>query len=639
MRLLQNMEYDFRIIEERWQHFWQANQIFKANNGADLPPFYVLDMFPYPSGSGLHVGHPLGYIASDIYARFKRHQGFNVLHPMGYDSYGLPAEQYAIETGQHPAVTTETNIKRYREQLDKIGLSFDWSREVKTSDPIFYKWTQWIFIQLFHSWYNQDSDKAEAISTLIKKFEQSGSAAVNAHHNSEAEFSAEEWNSFDKFTQRSILLDYRLAYRAETVVNWCPALGTVLANDEVINGVSERGGHPVEQKKMMQWSLRIRAYAERLLNDLESIEWTDSLKDIQRNWIGKSEGAEIDFKIVDAGDSVRVFTTRPDTIYGATFIVLAPEHPVVNEICTEDQKEEIEAYIQFAAGRSERERMAEVKDVTGAFTGAYAINPISKVKIPIWISDYVLAGYGTGAVMAVPSGDQRDWDFAKKFNLEIIPVIKGQDVSNGADDRKDGELINSGELSGMTVKDAIPKVIDKIEAENLGEKRINYKLRDAVFSRQRYWGEPFPIYYKDDIPYTIDEDKLDEIKLPEIDNFKPTEQGEPPLGRATHWNWNNESGKVVENGKGYPMDLNTMPGWAGSNWYFLRYMMEGNDPKRSDVFVSEEAVKYWRQIDLYMGGAEHATGHLLYFRFITKVLHDLGYIPFNEPAKKLINQN
>lgn len=638
MRLLQNMEYDFRIIEERWQHFWQANQIFKANNGADLPPFYVLDMFPYPSGSGLHVGHPLGYIASDIYARFKRHQGFNVLHPMGYDSYGLPAEQYAIETGQHPAVTTETNIKRYREQLDKIGLSFDWSREVKTSDPIFYKWTQWIFIQLFHSWYNQDSDKAEAISTLIKKFEQSGSAAVNAHQNSEAEFSAEEWNSFDKFTQRSILLDYRLAYRAETVVNWCPALGTVLANDEVINGVSERGGHPVEQKKMMQWSLRIRAYAERLLNDLESIEWTDSLKDIQRNWIGKSEGAEIDFKIVDAGDSVRVFTTRPDTIYGATFIVLAPEHPVVNEICTEDQKEEIEAYIQFAAGRSERERMAEVKDVTGAFTGAYAINPISKVKIPIWISDYVLAGYGTGAVMAVPSGDQRDWDFAKKFNLEIIPVIKGQDVSNGADDRKDGELINSGELSGMTVKDAIPKVIDKIEAENLGEKRINYKLRDAVFSRQRYWGEPFPIYYKDDIPYTIDEDKLDEIKLPEIDNFKPTEQGEPPLGRATHWNWNNESGKVVENGKGYPMDLNTMPGWAGSNWYFLRYMMEGNDPKRSDVFVSEEAVKYWRQIDLYMGGAEHATGHLLYFRFITKVLHDLGYIPFNEPAKKLINQ-
>jgi leucyl-tRNA synthetase len=517
-------------------------------------------------------------------------------------------------------------------------LSFDWSREVKTSDPIFYKWTQWIFIQLFHSWYNQDSDKAEAISTLIKKFEQSGSAAVNAHHNSEAEFSAEEWNSFDKFTQRSILLDYRLAYRAETVVNWCPALGTVLANDEVINGVSERGGHPVEQKKMMQWSLRIRAYAERLLNDLESIEWTDSLKDIQRNWIGKSEGAEIDFKIVDTGDSVRVFTTRPDTIYGATFIVLAPEHPVVNEICTEDQKEEIEAYIQFAAGRSERERMAEVKDVTGAFTGAYAINPISKVKIPIWISDYVLAGYGTGAVMAVPSGDQRDWDFAKKFNLEIIPVIKGQDVSNGADDRKDGELINSGELSGITVKDAIPKVIDKIEAENLGEKRINYKLRDAVFSRQRYWGEPFPIYYKDDIPYTIDEDKLDEIKLPEIDNFKPTEQGEPPLGRATHWNWNNESGKVVENGKGYPMDLNTMPGWAGSNWYFLRYMMEGNDPKRSDVFVSEEAVKYWRQIDLYMGGAEHATGHLLYFRFITKVLHDLGYIPFNEPAKKLINQ-
>jgi leucyl-tRNA synthetase len=632
------MDYNFKEVETKWRGRWKDEQTFNAKNNDSKPSFYVLDMFPYPSGSGLHVGHPLGYIASDIYARYKRHKGFNVLHPMGYDSYGLPAEQYAIETGQHPLVTTETNVKRYRDQLDLIGFSFDWSRQVKTSDPQFYKWTQWIFTKLFHSWFNNKSQKAETITSLIEEFEKNGNINIDAVCHDTESFNAEAWSAFDLNRKRKILLNYRLAYRAETIVNWCPALGTVLANDEVINGLSERGGHPVEQKKMMQWSLRIRAYAQRLLDGLDTLDWSDSIKDIQRNWIGKSEGVEIQFKVQNHDSKVAVFTTRPDTIFGATFMVLAPEHDLVNEITTADQQKAIQSYVDFAKGRSERERITEVKNVTGAFTGAYAVNPFSNSKIPIWISDYVLAGYGTGAIMAVPAGDQRDWDFAQKFELPIIPVIEGQEVSEGADDKKDGIMINSDFLTGTTVKRAIIAIIDKVEAEKFGARQINFRLRDAVFSRQRYWGEPFPVYYKNGIPFTIDEDKLGEIILPEIDNFKPTETGEPPLGRAKNWNWDREKGQIVENGKGYPMELNTMPGWAGSNWYFLRYMMEGNDEKRDSTFVSPEAVKYWGQVDLYMGGAEHATGHLLYFRFVTKFLHDLGFIPFDEPAKKLINQ-
>jgi len=632
------MEYEFSVIENKWRAYWAKNQTFKAQPHTSKPKYYVLDMFPYPSGSGLHVGHPLGYIASDIYARYKRHCGFNVLHPMGYDAFGLPAEQYAIETGQHPAKTTKANIQRYREQLDLIGFSFDWSREVNTSKPEFYKWTQWIFIQLFHSWFDRNNNKAKPISTLIAEFENHGNAKVNAASDPVETFSADQWKSFSDHEKRETLLYYRIAYRAETTVNWCAELGTVLANDEVVNGVSERGGFPVEQRKMKQWSLRITAFAERLLEGLETIDWTDSLKDIQRNWIGKSEGAEIEFKIADSEARFRVFTTRPDTIFGATFMVLAPEHDLVAQITTDEFKSDVEKYFDFAKSRSERERMAEVKDVTGVFTGAYAENPLTGQQIPIWISDYVLAGYGTGAIMAVPAGDQRDWDFAKKFNLPILPIIDGQDINLGADDRKDGNMINSDYLNGKSVSEAKKFIIEKVEAMRIGQKKVNYKLRDAVFSRQRYWGEPFPVYYRDGIPYTIDEDKLDQIILPEIDNFKPTDTGEPPLGRATHWNWDREVGKIVENGKGFPMDLNTMPGWAGSNWYYLRYMMEGNEELRAKEFVSKEAVDYWQQVDLYMGGAEHATGHLLYFRFITKFLHDLGYLPFDEPAKKLINQ-
>ncbi len=632
------MEYNFSGIEKKWQKRWAESKIFSAkNNSSGLPKYYVLDMFPYPSGSGLHVGHPLGYIASDIFARYKRHEGFNVLHPMGYDAFGLPAEQYAIETGQHPAITTEKNIKRYREQLDKIGFSFDWDRQVKTSDPAFYRWTQWIFIQLFHSWYNKELDKAEPIQTLIEAFERGGSNAAKAATTAEYAFSAEEWQSFDAGKKREVLLDYRLAYRAATVVNWCPGLGTVLANDEVVNGVSERGGFPVVQKKMLQWSLRITAYAERLLEGLERIEWTDSLKEIQRNWIGKSQGAEVAFQVEGSEHAVEVFTTRPDTIFGATFMVLAPEHPLVELITTEDQKEEVEAYQTLTKARSERERMAEAKSVTGAFTGAFAVNPVTNTRIPIWIGDYVLAGYGTGAIMAVPAGDQRDWDFANHFKLEIIPVIEGQDISEGADSRKTGKMINSGFLNGHTVEEALSLVIEKIESLEIGKRKINYKLRDAVFSRQRYWGEPFPVYYRDDIPFTIDEDKLP-LMLPEVDEYKPTEDGDPPLGRATQWNWDREAGKIVENGSGAPIELSTMPGWAGSSWYFLRYMMEDQKEIRDKELVSKEAVEYWKEVDLYIGGAEHATGHLLYFRFWTKFLYDLGFIPVDEPAKKLINQ-
>lgn len=631
------MDYNFTEIESKWRQRWAAEKTFASKNESDKPKFYVLDMFPYPSGQGLHVGHPLGYIASDIYARFKRHQGFNVLHPMGYDSFGLPAEQFAIQTGQHPAITTEQNIQRYREQLDQIGFSFDWDRELKTSNPKFYRWTQWIFIKLFHSWYNLISDRAEPIETLIQLFDKQGNAGIKAACDFKDSFSGTDWNSFSHEKQREILLNYRIAYRAETIVNWCPALGTVLANDEVINGKSERGGHPVEQRKMKQWSLRITAYAQRLLDGLDKIEWSDSIKEIQKNWIGRSQGAELDFKIEGHDKSIKIFTTRPDTIFGVTFMVLAPEHPLLGELTTQTQSKDIQNYIEFCSKRSERERMAEVKDVTGSFTGSYAINPISNEKIPIWISDYVLAGYGTGAIMAVPAGDERDWDFAKQFNLPIKAIFEGQDIAEGAHDSKEGTMINSDFLNGLSVIQATEVVLLRIEELGIGKRKINYKLRDAVFSRQRYWGEPFPVYFRDGIPYTVDEDKLP-LVLPEIDEYKPTENGEPPLGRATHWNWNRDLGQVVENGKGYPLELSTMPGWAGSSWYFLRYMMEGNDPKRNQMLVSLEAVNYWRQVDLYVGGAEHGTGHLLYVRFWTKFLFDLGFIPFDEPAKKLINQ-
>ncbi|MEQ9187247.1 MAG: leucine--tRNA ligase [Cryomorphaceae bacterium] len=631
------MEYDFASIEPKWRRFWQEQLTFKAQNQSAKPKYYVLDMFPYPSGSGLHVGHPLGYIASDIHARYKRHQGFNVLHPMGYDAFGLPAEQYAIQTGQHPSKTTNQNIKRYREQLDLIGFSFDWTRQVNTSNPEFYRWTQWIFVRLFHSWYNRLSDKAEPITTLIDHLERKGTQGLDAVADEHASFTASEWNAFSIKEQREMLLKFRLAYRAETIVNWCPGLGTVLANDEVVNGRSERGGFPVEQRKMKQWSLRITAYAQRLLDGLDTVDWSDSLKEIQRNWIGRSEGAELSFGVQNHDAQIHVFTTRPDTLFGATFMVLAPEHELVEHITTAGQQEDISSYQSYAKARSERERMSETKIITGAFTGAYAINPITKAAIPIWISDYVLASYGTGAVMAVPAGDQRDWDFATHFHLPITPVIQGQDVSEGADERKDGVMINSDFLNGLSVKEAIEEILKRVEEANIGYRKVNYKLRDAVFSRQRYWGEPFPVYYRDDIPFTIDEDKLP-IVLPEINEFKPTEDGDPPLGRATHWNWDRDKGEVVENGKGFPLELSTMPGWAGSSWYFLRYMMDGDPAERQKLFVSPEAVEYWKQVDLYMGGAEHATGHLLYFRFWTKFLYDLGFLPFDEPAKKLINQ-
>lgn len=632
------MEYNFTEVERKWRQYWAEHETYKTEQNSSKPKYYVLDMFPYPSGSGLHVGHPLGYIASDIYARFKRHNGYNVLHPMGYDAFGLPAEQYAIQTGQHPAITTAQNIARYREQLDLIGFSFDWSRQVNTSNPDFYRWTQWIFVQLFHSWYNKNSDKAEPIATLIQHFEKHGNADISAVSDEVPFFTASDWSNFSEHEKRATLLNYRIAYRAETFVNWCPALGTVLANDEVVNGVSERGGHPVEQKKMMQWSLRISAYAERLLKGLEDIDWPESLKEIQKNWIGKSQGAEINFSIQGSSEeTLTVFTTRPDTIFGATFLVLAPEHELVQKITSKEQAETISNYIAYTKNRSERERMSETKKVTGAFTGAYARHPLTGDSMPIWIADYVLAGYGTGAVMAVPSGDQRDWEFANHFQLPIIPVIEGQDIATGADERKDGVLINSDFLNGLQVKKAIEKMLEIVTSKGIGKSKVNFKLRDAVFSRQRYWGEPFPVYYRNDIPYTIDEDKLP-LTLPPVDEFKPTEDGDPPLGRATHWNWDNIAGKLVETGTGHPIELSTMPGWAGSSWYFLRYMMEGDDQERTQSFVSEKAVNYWKQVDLYMGGAEHATGHLLYFRFWTKFLHDMGYLPFDEPAKKLINQ-
>lgn len=625
------MEYNFTENETKWQKYWAENKTFKAELNIDKPKYYVLDMFPYPSGSGLHVGHPLGYIASDIYSRYMRLKGFNVLHPMGYDAFGLPAEQYAIQTGQHPAKTTEENILRYRNQLDKIGFSFDWDRQVKTADSNYYKWTQWIFGLLFESWYNNKTNKAESIENLISHFKTEGNLNVDAATSQTNSFTDDDWNGFTEKEQADILLNYRLAFLSEAVVNWCSELGTVLANDEVKDGKSERGGYPVIQKKMTQWSLRITAYAQRLLDGLEGLDWSDSLKDIQTNWIGRSEGALVEFK-TESGEKIEVFTTRPDTIFGVSFMVLAPEHDLVSKITTQAQKQEITEYIEYTSRRSERDRLSETKKVTGAFTGAYAINPFSGDKVPVYIADYVLAGYGTGAVMAVPSGDQRDWDFANHFSLPIPPVIEGQDVSEGAEDSKEGILCNSDFLNGLTVKKAIKRAIHEIESKGIGKKQINYKMRDAVFGRQRYWGEPIPIYYENDIPKLINKEHLP-LALPEIDKYLPTEDGEPPLKRAEKWNYHPEKG-LVANGEGFPVELTTMPGWAGSSWYFLRYM-DANNPNE---FASKEALDYWGPVDFYMGGAEHATGHLLYFRFWTKVLKDLGFVSFEEPAKKLINQ-
>ena len=621
-------EYRFEEIERKWRKEWEKRGTFRVENNSDKPKYYVLDMFPYPSGAGLHVGHPLGYIASDIFSRYKKLNGFNVLHPMGYDSFGLPAEQYAIQTGQHPEVTTKTNIDRYRSQLDLMGFSYDWTREVRTSNSQYYKWTQWIFLQLFDSWYNKESNKAERIESLLEAFESKGSNGVNACHDGEYDFTADQWKAFTEKKQQEILLDYRLTFISDTTVNWCPALGTVLANDEIKDGLSERGGHPIEQRKMRQWSMRITAYADRLLEGLENIDWSDSLKDIQRNWIGKSIGATVFFEIDGHKDKLEIFTTRPDTIFGATFMVLAPEHELVSKITTTTQQEAVEQYIKSSLAKTERDRLADTKTVTGEFTGAYAIHPFTDAKIPIWIADYVLAGYGTGAVMAVPSGDQRDWDFAHHFGLDIPAVIEGSDVSEGANEDKGGILMNSDFLNGMKVKDAVKEMVFRMEKMNIGFKKINFKMRDAVFSRQRYWGEPIPMYFKDGVPYPVAEEDLP-LELPSVDKYLPTETGEPPLGRAQNWNYSPQGSSAS-----YPLELNTMPGWAGSSWYFLRYM----DPQNADEFVSQEAMNYWQNVDLYMGGAEHATGHLLYFRFWTKVLFDLGYIAFDEPAKKLINQ-
>ncbi|WP_299105851.1 leucine--tRNA ligase [uncultured Winogradskyella sp.] len=636
------MTYDFNTIEKKWQDYWAKNQTFKASNTSDKPKYYVLDMFPYPSGAGLHVGHPLGYIASDIYARYKRHKGFNVLHPQGYDSFGLPAEQYAIQTGQHPAVTTEANIKTYRRQLDQIGFSFDWSREVRTSNPEYYKWTQWIFIQLFESWYNNDSNKAEHIDTLVEKFASEGNTTVNAACDDDIEsFSAEDWNNYSSEQQQEILLKYRLTYLAETEVNWCPALGTVLANDEIVNGVSERGGHPVVRKKMTQWSMRISAYAERLLQGLDDLYWTDALKDIQKNWIGKSVGASVSFNVNGHDDIIDVFTTRPDTIFGVSFMTLAPEHELVSKITTEVQKAEVEAYIEKTAKRSERDRMADVKTISGVFTGAYAEHPFSKEPIPIWIGDYVLASYGTGAVMAVPCGDQRDYDFAKHFDIAIPNIFEGVDISKEAYASKDNvKIANSDFLNGLAYKKASKLAIYQLEQLGQGEGKTNYRLRDAVFSRQRYWGEPFPVYYVNGMPQMIDKAHLP-IVLPEVEKYLPTEGGEPPLGRADVWAWDTESNTVVSNDKInhttiHPLELNTMPGWAGSSWYFFRYMEDAAN--RDGVFASEDALKYWENVDLYIGGSEHATGHLLYSRFWVKLLKDRGFVNVEEPFKKLINQ-
>ncbi len=645
------MEYNFREIEAKWRQFWAENGTFKAEENSSKPKYYVLDMFPYPSGAGLHVGHPLGYIASDIYARFKRLQGFNVLHPMGYDSFGLPAEQYAIQTGQHPEKTTKENIARYREQLDKIGFSFDWSREVRTSDPAYYKWTQWIFTQLFDCWYNNTTQKAERIDALKKIFAKEGNAAVDANTDCEETFTAEAWNAFSTEKKEEVLQQYRLTFLADSWVNWCPALGTVLANDEVINGVSERGGHPVEQKKMRQWSMRIKAYAERLLTGLDGLDWTDSIKDQQRNWIGKSQGALVRFEVESPAipldppskgetneNFIEVFTTRPDTIYGVSFLVLAPEHPLVAQVTTDEKREAVENYIKASSLKTERDRQANVKNITGVFTGGYAIHPFTGEKVQLWIGDYVLASYGTGAVMAVPCGDQRDWDFATHFGLEIRNIFENQDISEAAYTEKEGKIANSGFLSGLSVKEAMTAAINAIEEKGIGKGKTNYRLRDAVFSRQRYWGEPFPVYYQDGLPKMISAEHMPVI-LPEVEKYLPTEDGQPPLGNAQVWAWDTVDNQVVDNinidnQTVFPLELNTMPGWAGSSWYFIRYM----DPENNHAFADRSKIDYWKNVDLYIGGSEHATGHLLYARFWTKFLYDMGFIGFDEPFQKMINQ-
>ena len=618
------MDYNFKEIEQKWQAYWAANHTFKAEIDSSKPKYYVLDMFPYPSGAGLHVGHPLGYIASDIYSRYKRLCGFNVLHPMGYDAFGLPAEQYAIQTGQHPAVTTEKNIARYRQQMDRIGFSYDWDREVRTCDPEYYKWTQWAFLQMFASWYDNAQQKARPISELEEIFAKEGNTKVDAACGEVETFTAEQWNAYDDARKAAVLMQYRIAYQGETAVNWCPALGTVLANDEVKEGYSVRGGHPVEQKKMTQWQLRVSAYAGRLLDDLEELDWTDSLKDMQRNWIGKSQGAEMVFKVSNGQQEydMTIFTTRADTVFGVTFMVLAPESEWVDVLTTPEQKEAVEAYLIQAKKKTERERMTETRKVSGVFSGSYAVNPLTGDKVPVWISEYVLAGYGTGAIMAVPAHDSRDYAFARHFNLPVIPLIEGCDVSESSFDAKEGIMCNSGFLNGMTVKEAIPAAIDYVEKHGIGRRKVNYRLRDAIFSRQRYWGEPFPMYFKDGIATPMPMDKLP-LELPEVDKFLPTESGEPPLGRAADWTY-----------EGYPIELSTMPGFAGSSAYYLRYM----DPHNSEALVGREADEYWRDVDLYIGGTEHATGHLIYSRFWNKFLFDLGYVCEKEPFRKLINQ-
>ena len=627
------MEYHFREIEQKWRKYWAENQTYKVTEDPSKPKFYVLDMFPYPSGAGLHVGHPLGYIASDIYARYKKLQGFNVLHPMGYDSFGLPAEQYAIQTGQHPSLTTEQNIARYRDQLDKIGFCFDWSREVRTSSPDYYKWTQWIFIQLFYSWYNPKTDKAENIQTLIELFEKEGSKGVNVDtltgdiEKDILPFDALAWKNFDELRKQEILMNFRLAYLGESFVNWCPAMGTVLANDEVVNGVSERGGHPVERKLMKQWSMRITAYAQRLLDGLNDLDWSESIKETQRNWIGRSEGCSIQFKILGHDQAIEVFTTRPDTVFGVSFVTLAPEHDLVSLITTADKKDEVDSYIEKAKNRSERERQADVNTISGVFTGSFVEHPFTKEPVQVWIGDYVLVGYGTGAVMAVPAHDERDYKFAKHFGLSIKQVIQptneNHDFNQSAWIEKEGEIMNSEFLDGLKVKSAIPKSIEEITSNNFGKGRINYRLRDAVFGRQRYWGEPIPVFYQNNIPTTLSDDELP-LNLPEVDKYLPTEDGEPPLARANDWKHKNQ----------YDYEFSTMPGWAGSSWYFLRYL----DPENKLEFASSEKINYWKNVDLYIGGSEHATGHLLYARFWTKFLFDRGFIPFDEPFKKMINQ-
>ncbi len=616
------MEYNFREIERKWQTYWKDNQIYKTVENPSKPKYYVLDMFPYPSGAGLHVGHPLGYIASDIYSRYKRLKGFNVLHPMGFDAFGLPAEQYAIQTGQHPAITTKNNIARYRQQLDKIGFSYDWDREIRTCDPDYYHWTQWAFIQMFHHYYDNNLQKAQPISRLVEHFEKKGTENLHASGTRELSFTAADWKALSEKQQQEILLNYRIAYLADTKVNWCPALGTVLANDEVSEGVSIRGGYPVEQRIMRQWCLRVSAYAQRLLDGLETIDWTDSLKETQRNWIGRSEGAEIRFSIKGREETFEVFTTRADTIFGVTFMVLAPESELVKICSTPQQAAEVEKYLENTKKRTERERLAD-RRITGVFSGSYAIHPVTGKEIPIWISDYVLAGYGTGAIMAVPAHDSRDYAFAKHFNLPIIPLIEGCDVSEESFDAKEGIMINSGFLNGLTVKEAIEATKKYITEKGIGRVKVNYRLRDAIFSRQRYWGEPIPIYYKDGVPYTLSEEELP-LELPEVDKFLPTEKGEPPLARAKNW-------KTKE---GYPLEVCTMPGFAGSSAYYLRFM----DPKNDKALVSPEANQYWRNVDLYLGGTEHATGHLIYSRFWNKFLYDLGIVCEEEPFKKLINQ-